>query len=160
MKSNGGSGQPGTGREAARRKCLALLEYKDRSEQKLREKLKEKGFPEEEADDAVEYARSFGYVNDRRFAENFIRTHCERMSRREMERKLLEQGISSGTIGEALSGYEGEEESALERFLMKKAKTWDIADPSERQKLIRSAMNHGFPYHLVKSAIEKMDLTD
>ena len=54
----------------ARKKALKKLLVRDRSEKELREILRREGFQEAETEDAVEYVKSFGYVNDRRYAEN------------------------------------------------------------------------------------------
>ena len=50
----------------ARKAALRILERADRTEKELREKLLGKGFSEEETEDAVGYARSFGYIDDAR----------------------------------------------------------------------------------------------
>ena len=64
----------------AEKKALRLLTVSDRTEHQLREKLREGGFPPEAVDAAVEYVRSFHYVDDRRYAESFIRFRKEEKS--------------------------------------------------------------------------------
>ena len=56
----------------ARKKALALLEIRDRTTKELRERLLRCGYSQEEAEDALRYAASFGYVDDLRYAENYI----------------------------------------------------------------------------------------
>ena len=164
-------GQP----PAARSVCLSILEYRDRSEYVLKNKLREKGFSEEDVIDAVEYARSFGYVDDRRYADNFIRINCSNKSPRQMGAKLKEQGVDQEIIEETLSRYADEESAALSAFLAKKAKALGVTGPSDdddlyghcstenmlkRRKLISAALGRGFSYQAVKDVLRKMDLTD
>ena len=151
-------------REAIR-KCLSLLEHMDRTEHMLREKLSEKGFSEEEVSAAIGYARSFGYVDDLRYAENYVRTHCEKQSRRQMDAKLREKGVPSELAYQALELYRDEEAEAAMAFLEKKAGALNQASSREeksllRQKLIRQAMQKGFSYSIIRKGMEKLDLTD
>ena len=53
--------------------AMHLLEDMDRTEYGLREKLRGAMYPEKAADQAVEYVRSFGYLDDSRFAEKIQR---------------------------------------------------------------------------------------
>ena len=48
----------------ARRHCLHLLEYSPRTVYQLKKRLMDDGFSAEQADDAIRYAESFGYVDD------------------------------------------------------------------------------------------------
>ena len=53
----------------AKQKALSLLNYMDRTESQLRQKLKEKSFDDDAIDEAVDYVKSFGYINDTGYAE-------------------------------------------------------------------------------------------
>ena len=44
--------------QKARRRAMRLLEQRDRTEQNLRQKLAQSGYPPEAADAAVEYVKS------------------------------------------------------------------------------------------------------
>ena len=50
-------------------KAMQLLLYRQRTEKELREKLYEKGFSENASEAAIAYVKSFGYLDDRRYAE-------------------------------------------------------------------------------------------
>ena len=56
----------------ARRKAMLLLEHMDRTEKGLSDRLRQAGFSAEATEDAMEYVRSYGYLNDLRYAENYI----------------------------------------------------------------------------------------
>ena len=72
----------------AKKRCLHLLEKQDRTRADLYMKLTSSGYPADIADAAIDYAASYGYVDDRRYAANFIYFHQEKKSRR----------ISSGRV--------------------------------------------------------------
>ena len=67
----------------ARRKALRLLEHMDRTEKGLRDRLIQGGFSEEAAEDAVAYVKDYGYINDYRYALNYILYRIHSKSRRE-----------------------------------------------------------------------------
>lgn len=62
----------------ARRRCLHLLEYSPRTIYQLKKRLMDDGFSAEEADDAIRYAESFGYVDDGNYAMEYVRTGCQK----------------------------------------------------------------------------------
>ena len=69
----------------AKLRCLRLLEDMDRTEAALRDKLKQGYYPQDIIDQAVAYVKSFGYLDDGRYAENFVRSRLGTKSRREIE---------------------------------------------------------------------------
>ena len=48
----------------ARRKAMLLLEHMDRTEKGLSDRLRQAGFSAEATEDAMNYVRSYGYLND------------------------------------------------------------------------------------------------
>ena len=61
----------------AKRYAMNLLVKMDRTERELREKLKKNGYPAEVSRKAVDYVKSYGYIDDARYAgiiSNAIRT--------------------------------------------------------------------------------------
>ena len=55
----------------AKKRALHLLEQMDRSERKLREKLTQGGYPDCCVDAAIDYVKSFHYLDDYRFASTY-----------------------------------------------------------------------------------------
>lgn len=73
-------GTVGRAKEAVRR-AMRLLMSRDRSERELLERLGREGFGPEETGTALEYVKSYGYVNDRRYAENYVMSAGGKKSR-------------------------------------------------------------------------------
>ena len=59
----------------AKKRCLNLLEKKNYTEYKLREKLKEGLYPSEIEEEAIAYVKSFHYIDDYRYACDYIFYH-------------------------------------------------------------------------------------
>ena len=93
---------------------MHLLADMDRTETALREKLKQGCYTQNMIDRAIDYVKSFGYLDDGRYAENFIRSRQGAKSRKEIRAALMQKGVSAELIEQALeSCYEegGEEEA-------------------------------------------------
>lgn len=118
----------------------------DRTEAQLLEKLMEAGFSREIADQAMAYVRSFGYLNDARYARNYIESRMGRKSRRQLEQELeFQKGVSKELIRSAYEELEPvDEREAIRRALQKKRRSSPQCDESQRQKLIASLLRKGF----------------
>ncbi len=95
-------------------KAMSILERIDKSEAELRRKLIQTGYSEDIAERAVEYVKSFHYIDDERFAQNYVRSHASSLSRREITNKLMQKGVSSENIAAAFEVNAQEHAEQLE----------------------------------------------
>lgn len=136
-------------------KALELLNYKMRSEKELKDKLAEYDFEQSEIDEAVEYARSFGYLNDERYAETYVLSRGSQKGRAFIKRELIQKGISPEIIDEALDSVEEEEDEICYQLLLKKAGQPHELSDKEYGKLYRFLAGRGFKSSAVYSALKK-----
>ena len=87
----------------ARRKAMLLLEHMDRTEKGLSDRLRQAGFSAEATEDAMNYVRSYGYLNDYRYAMNYISFRMGTKSRQKILQELSGKGIDRET---ALAAWE------------------------------------------------------
>ena len=106
----------------AKLRAMHLLADMDRTEAALREKLKQGCYTQNMIDRAIDYVKSFGYLDDGRYAENFIRSRQGAKSRKEIRAALMQKGVSAELIEQALESCyeEGGEEEAVRRIFRKK----------------------------------------
>ena len=129
----------------AKRRALYILQRMERTEYQLRQKLQENGYPEEIVQCAIDYVKSFHYVDDYRYACTYIRYHQSEKSRLQIKMKLYERGVPSDLIEAALEEeYSGEEEVLIERLLEKKHYDAETMDQKEKQKIYQYLMRRGF----------------
>ena len=105
---------------SAKQKALDLLLYRTRTEKELYGKLLERGYSEEEAAEALEYVKSYGYVNDEDFARRFADSHRASQGRYSIRQKLREKGIDEMIINRILEELPDEEESVILELLTHK----------------------------------------
>ena len=137
----------------ARKKALRLLTVSDRTEFQLREKLREGGFPPEAVDAAIEYVRSFHYIDDARYAEVFVRSRKEEKSVYEIRMELRKRGVADTLIEEALQGAEIDEQKTVAWLFSKKYGKKDLTDPRIYERAFRYFGTRGFSYEDIRAAL-------
>ncbi len=145
-------------RAGAREKALVLLADMDRTEKGLAERLRRAGFSEEAAADAVAYVKSFGYVDDDRFAARFVEQARASRSRRRIRFDMMKRGFAKDTIDRAFEAVSWWDERPLIRSLAeKKARRLDPDDPKARGKLAASLSRQGFSAEDIASVLRDME---
>ena len=129
----------------AKKRALHLLERMDRTEHQLREKLRASEYPEEVIEEAIEYVKSFHYLDDERYAENFTRYKKEGMSRQQIKQKLLQKGISRDIIDNAIEEeYDTDESMHIRNLLLKKHFSYETSDEGEFRRVYSYLLRRGF----------------
>ncbi len=143
----------------AKLRAMHLLEDMDRSEAGLREKLRTGLYPQEAIDQAVEYVKSFGYLDDRRFARNFVQSRLHTKSRKEIYYQLCQKGIPGEIAQEAmeLSATEDDEREAVLAIMRKKRVNPATAEPEQMNKLLGYLARKGFRYETIRQVIQNYD---
>ena len=103
----------------AKRTCmetaLSKLNYRMRSKAELTKALAELEYDSEEISKTIEELETFGYIDDRRFAEEFIRSSARKnWSSSRILRALREKGITKDMAEEAMDLHLDEEESGTD----------------------------------------------
>lgn len=129
----------------AKKRALYLLEKMDRTEQQLREKLLVSEYPSQCIEDAIDYVKSFHYLDDERYAETFIRYKKEKMSRQQIRQKLRQKGVSREIIENAIEEeYDVEERVHIRSLLEKKHFSHEQADDGEIRRVYSYLLRRGF----------------
>ena len=143
----------------AKLRAMHLLTARDYTEHNLRDKLIKDDYPEEVVDAAIEYVSSYGYIDDRRYADSFVRSSLGIRSSLEITRKLVGKGVSREIIEEALAeGYDyGEgEDDLIRKLIKKKCKNADEMDNKQRQKLYSYMYGKGFSIDRVGRILDEV----
>ncbi len=138
----------------AKKRVLHLLEKQDRTMADVTDRLISGGYPPDVAALAAEYAASYGYIDDRRYTENYIYFNQEKKSRRRLFNDLLRKGVARELIEECLSEAELiPEEDKIKLLLLKKHYDKDTASQQDKARIIRFLMGRGYDYQTIKALI-------
>lgn len=143
-------------RNQARKKAMDLLLHNDRTEAELRERLLKKEFDVSSVEDAVNYVKSFGYIDDERYAKNYVEFYRHRKSARQLEQDLQRKGVDAMFIESALA-ESGSDEPALKRALEKKVSSpQKLAEYTyeEKQKVMAYLYRKGFQVEDIRKAMD------
>ena len=129
----------------AKRRALYLLTDMDRTEKELYDRLKKTGYSEETVNAAMEYVKSFGYIDDVRYARKYIEIFRDRKSRRKMMYDMAAKGVDREVIENAFLEYpEYDETDLIRRLAEKKLRGRDLTEPGVWQKTAAYLARRGF----------------
>lgn len=129
----------------AKKRALYLLTDMDRTESQLYEKLKKTGYSEENIAKAIAYVKSYGYIDDRRYAQHYLDIMKESRSRLRIRMDLNKKGVPKDLIDETMELYGDYDEKPLIRKLAdKKLRTLSDEDPKKFQKTAAFLGRKGF----------------
>ena len=140
----------------AKLRAMHLLTDMGRTESGLREKLRQNQYPEDMIEQAMDYVRSFGYLDDLKYAENYIESHKNSKSKKELYGVLVQKGVPSEQIQLAFeSSYEEEStQEAIQKLIAKRRVDVATATEEELHKLYGYLARKGFRYEEIRKAIE------
>lgn len=143
----------------AKLRAMNLLKSRTYTEKQLRDKLRDGEYPKEIIDAAIEYVSSYNYINDQRYAEEYIRIHASDKSRTRMKQDLIKKGIGSGTIEAAFEmceeeGFGADELAQALKLLEKRGYTGlDGIDPKEWNKHYAFLARRGYSSEIIRKAM-------
>ncbi len=146
----------------ARKRGMNLLMKMDRTEADVRGKLSEGGYPPEAVDDAITYLKSFHYIDDMRYASEYIRCKSSSMSRKQIGLKLSQKGVDKSIVEEAFTEFDDESgqdnrsaEKQLIRKLILKRCPQGVADLdyNAKQKLYAYLYGKGFSVPEIETVV-------
>lgn len=133
----------------AKKRCLMLLQKKDYTEEELRRKLRDGEYPADSIEEAIEYVKSYHYVDDYRYCMSYISCYGDKYSKQQILTRLLAKGVDKKCIIEAYEesldkGETASEEELIYAVLSKKHFDISTADIKSRQKMYRHLLYKGF----------------
>ena len=132
---------------------MHILERMDQTTAQLREKLQRSQYPEQVVEDAIAYVASFHYIDDERFARNFIRAYQQSRSRLRISRDLQGKGINRDLIDRCLAEeYEVSETDQIRELLRRRDMT-GAGTASSRIRCDRFLMQRGYRSEDIRRAL-------
>lgn len=140
--------------------AIAYLGDKARTVREMEDKLDSLNYGEYEVYAAVERLKELGYLNDEKYAADFVETRLatKPVSKRKLYSQLYAHRVPKDIIEGALEEITEEVEKANALAVAKKfARQFEGFEPDEqRQRVVRRLMARGFDYDAAKYAIESV----
>lgn len=147
----------------AKLRAMNLLKSRTYTTMQLTEKLKTGGYPSQIIKEAIDYVASFGYINDSRYAYDFIEYNKESKSKNRIIADLRRKGISGDMAEEAWEEVVGEDRQEIEKqqiikLFEKKHFSPQNATLQESQKMMAFLYRKGFAIETIRNALS-LDIT-
>ncbi|MCD8130644.1 MAG: recombination regulator RecX [Lachnospiraceae bacterium] len=149
----------------SRLRAMNLLQKKNYTKAELERKLRENFYPDELISQALEYVMQFHYVDDLRYAQNYIRYHSENRSRQRIRHDLLAKGISSELFEQAWEEFQESNEEWSERkqilsLLEKRHYNPELADEKEKAKTMAFLYRRGYSTSVISSVFSHLSASE
>ena len=91
------------------------------------------------------YVAKYHYIDDERYAANYVRNAQSKKSRRRIQQDLMKKGVAKETIEAALEEeYVSDEEDQIRELLTKKGFDYKTADEKEFRRTYSFLLRRGF----------------
>ena len=141
----------------AKLRAMNLLQKRAYTEKQLADKLKEGGYPEEIAEIAMVYVKSFRYIDDLQYAMDYLNCYAERKSIKKIEMDLMQKGITREIWKQALVAWEeeggGQDEMTMIKELLQKKHYSSDMDVKEKRKIYGFLLRKGYSAEAVMEAM-------
>lgn len=131
-------------KQRIRDRAYRLLHYRNRATKELKDRLLKVGFDPTLSQEVIDEMVENNTLDDENFAESFIADYTEIRTKGNIfiRHELRKKGIASEVI-EKLVQKRDEKRIAAD-YMHKRLSHLDIANPKDRQKVLRRLLMHGF----------------
>jgi len=145
--------EPLSGRKL-RERALDLLSRRDHSRVELRQKLIQKGARVDEIGPLLDELEDIGYLDDRRFAENFVRFRAGKAwGRRRYGQELAKRGVDSDIVKEILETTPELTYQSMDEKLRRLVER-ELSRGKEPDKVAASLARKGFALPAIRGAMQ------
>jgi len=139
--------------ERGRKYLLNIIGSMDRTESQIRDSMTKNGYPEDVISRIIGFGREHRFLDDRRYAANYIDCVSARKGAVAIRFDLRKRGINEALIDELLSVQDGTtEKDAILSALASRHPIHELADRKEEQKLTAYFARRGFSYDSIHEA--------
>lgn len=128
----------------AEARALKLLTYHMMTVNEMQERLTGDGYTPDQTEAAIAYCSSFGYLNDRRYAENYLFSMREKKSADRIRSELEEKGVDEATIEDVFCENPYDEDDVIYSIICRKAGDPHVFDDRELRRVYAFLARKGF----------------
>jgi regulatory protein len=142
----------------AYQRAVQLLARREHSADELRQKLAQQSHQSSDIDQAIDKLMSSGLQSDHRFAENYIRSRCNRgYGELRIKQELKQKGLSADLIEEGLNVIEVDWFTLASAARCKRFGEQIPVDLKERAKQQRFLQYRGFTHEQINESLNRQN---
>lgn len=136
-----------------------LLAHRARSEQELRQRLRQKGYNAPAIDQTITHLRDWHYLDDEDFARRWVegRQDHRPRSQRLLSLELRQKGIDAETIDEVIEDAAVDEHADALALARQKAPSYRGLEPDvQRRRLSGFLARRGYGYDIIRVVLDEL----
>ena len=126
-------------------------------EERTERELFQDGYPDSIVKETIGFLQEYHFVDDARYAANYLQVHGKRKSQAELKLYLQRKGISREIIREQLEETEHDSGEAIRVLLEKKHYRAGETAPEEEKKIIAYLMRRGFSWEDIRREMKEQE---
>lgn len=139
-------------------RAMNLLQKHSYTREGLRRKLLEGKYPDFLIEEALDYVTKYRYLDDDRYAQEYIRCYSENRSKRRIMQDLSAKGVCQEIIERAWEDYEAinapvDEKAQVLELLRKKSFDASTADRKEAARMMSFLYRKGYGMDIINQCI-------
>lgn len=135
---------------------LKVIERSAKTEKEIQNKLLGKMYSEETIQRVMEFLKSYGFADDRRYIKMYIMEKIKRYGRNKIKYMLIAKGIEQGLLSEVMQDIDPEDEiNSAKSFAEKKIKTINCKEDKYKayKKLFDFLRGKGYTVNVIKTVL-------
>ncbi|UIP28438.1 recombination regulator RecX [Photobacterium sp. TLY01] len=143
---------------SAKEAAVGYLSRRDHAKRELQQKLKQRGYSEQEVSDAVAYCQDYNWLDDARYAAMAVRNGVSKgwgMLRIKQEMKM--KGVHDLCIKQALEEAEVDWFEQARAVAQRKFGDTQMDTPKEKARRLRFMQSRGFDFEQIRYALAVED---
>ncbi len=137
----------------AKKRALGILAKRDKTEQEIREKLEDSMNDAYSIQEAIDFLKKMGYLNDLTYAREYIYYKKKRKSLRQISFELKKKGISQEILDVVMEESDTDQEEDLREEFLKYARKFPEADAKSKNKIYMHFARKGYDGGLLRSLL-------
>jgi regulatory protein len=136
--------------EKVREKISKFLNYRMRTKEEVKEKLKKMDTPKEVRERLIAQLEEEGIIDDKKFATLWIETRGEKYGKFRLKEELKRKGVKEEIINPLINSIKEEE---VAKKLVKKWRRKKNFNSKDKKKLMMFLMRRGISWEVVKNIL-------
>ena len=141
----------------ARERAYNLLKVQDRTEEEIRRRLLQDGYPGQVVQETMRFLQEYRLIDDARYALNYLQLHGKRKSRAELAFYLQRKGIPREVVRSQMETSGQDSGEAIRALLRKKHYIAGQTPRDQKNKIVAYLMRRGFSWEDIRREMDCMD---
>ncbi|MBQ8166864.1 MAG: regulatory protein RecX [Lachnospiraceae bacterium] len=135
-------------------KAVNLLAFKDRTTQEIIQKLKEKGYSDDDIEETVDKLSYYGYLNDQNYTISYIKDNASKKGKKLITNELSKKGVDKSVIDFACEEVEIDELSSIDYIISHRFSDANFKDEKTYRRIVNYFFRSVFTYYNIKLSIK------